>query len=157
MIETHHVRDILLVEDDALDVAVLRRVFQSIGVTDTLVPVTSGEQALTYLRAPCRQLPRVILLDLDLPSMAGLEFLEIVSVDKTLNSIPVVVVSASDSQEERARSLALGAVAWVAKCPDYREFRQKIKDLVPYFGPIGLSQGEATALSSHTQRALQER
>lgn len=136
MAETCSSREILLIEDDLMDVIILRRVFKEIGVTNKVVHLTNGQQALAYLRDPHHEKPCAILLDLDMPGMTGIEFLEIAGYDDAFKGIPVVVVTASDSQEDRARSLRQRAAAYVVKCSDYHGFRRDIEQLKPYFGSL---------------------
>jgi CheY-like chemotaxis protein len=136
MAETLQTREILLIEDDLMDVIILRRVFKDIGVANALTHVTNGQRALAHLRDRNRREPCAILLDLDMPGMTGAEFLEIANGDEVLKDIPVIVVTTSDSQADMDRSFRLGATAYVVKSSDYGEFRRKIRQLRPYFGPV---------------------
>jgi CheY-like chemotaxis protein len=130
--ETHHPPEILLVEDDALDAIILRRAVRELGWTNGLVHITGGHKALAHLKArDCRR-PCIILLDLNMPGMTGFEFLELVKADEALQGIPVVVVTTSAEQPDRARSFELGAVAYIVKSPSYHEFRQSLQALRPY-------------------------
>jgi CheY-like chemotaxis protein len=134
MNETCDLREILLIEDDLMDVLILRRVFQDVGVTNILTHMTNGQQALTYLKDPDRPEPCAILLDLDMPGITGTEFLELAHQEETLKDIPVIVVTASDSPDDLDQSFKLGATAYIVKSSDYDEFRRKINQLRCYFG-----------------------
>jgi CheY-like chemotaxis protein len=128
-------KPILLVEDDYVDVMTVRRVFQDLHVTNELVWTANGEDALAHLRDKGKETPCVILLDLNMPRMNGVEFLQIVKADEALKDIPVVVVTTSGEQQDLTRSAELGAATYVIKCFEYREFREKIKTIESYFAP----------------------
>ena len=130
-----HLKPILLVEDDSVDVMAVQRALKELHVTNTLVYAANGEEALTYLRGPDNQMPCVILLDLNMPKMNGLEFLEIVKADETLKTIPVAVVTTSGEHQDMKRSLELGTVAYIIKCSDYGEFRESMKSIEIYLAP----------------------
>jgi CheY-like chemotaxis protein len=136
MTETHHLSDILLVDDDSVDAVIVRRVLRDLAVTNQLVHVTDGDRALAYLRGQNKETPCVILLDLNMPTMTGIEFLEIVKADEVLKGIPVVVVTTSDEQQDMTMSFELGAAAYVVKSSDYGEFRQKIRTIERYLAPV---------------------
>jgi CheY-like chemotaxis protein len=127
MIETCRPRDILLVDDDSVEAMIVQRVLRDLAISSELVHVTDGDRALTHMRNEEAELPFVILLDLNMPRMTGLEFLEIIKADSKLKDIPVVVVTTSQYQEDMTMSFALGAVAYIVKSPSYPEFRERIK------------------------------
>jgi CheY-like chemotaxis protein len=127
-----HVKPILLVEDDRLDSMAVRRALKELGVSNELMHACDGEEALTLLADQRHEMPCLILLDLNMPRMNGLEFLEAIRAEDALKSIPIVMVSTSEAQQDLARSLELGAVAYVVKCPDYAEFRENIRVVQKY-------------------------
>jgi CheY-like chemotaxis protein len=127
--------EILLVEDDIMDVLILRRVFKDVGVTNTLTHVASAPEALAYLNDPDRNEPCVILLDLDLPGMTGNEFLRTLRDGGTLDGIPVIILTGSDDPRDVHRSFTLGAAAYIVKSSDYTDFRRRIHQLRSYFNP----------------------
>jgi len=135
MTEMGSPREILLVDDDVLDAAILRRVFRDLGWANRLVHMTDGRQVLAYLKGRDGETPGVILLDLNMPNMTGFEFLERIKADDGLQGIPVVVVTTSDERQDRAKSFALGAAAYVVKSLCYNEFRQSIRAIGPYLAP----------------------
>lgn len=127
MIEACRPRVILLVDDDALEAMIVRRVLRDLALSSELVHVSDGYQALTHLRNEEAELPCLILLDLNMPRMTGQEFLEIIKSDSKLKDIPVVVVTTSQCQEDMTMSFALGATAYVVKSPNYPEFQESMK------------------------------
>ena len=136
MTQTHHSSEILLVEDDCVDAAIVRRSLRDLAVTNEFVHVTDGDQALAYLRGRDGEMSCVILLDLNMPKMNGLEFLQTIKADDVMKDIPVVVVTTSDERQDRATSFELGAAAYVVKCIDYGEFRQNMRVIEQYLTPV---------------------
>ncbi len=130
-------KPILLVEDDCVDVMAVQRVLKELHVASELVYAADGEEALAYLRSPENEAPCVILLDLNMPRMGGLEFLQVLRADEALRNIPVVVVSTSPDGQDMARSFDLGAVAYIVKCSSYGEFRERMRAITPYLAAVG--------------------
>ncbi len=127
---------ILLVEDDDVDMMAVQRALKDLHVTNDLACVANGEEALAYLRSTGNEMPGVILLDLNMPRMAGFEFLEVLRADEALEGITVVVVTTSGEQKDRARSVELGAAAYIVKCTDYGEFRESMRAIKRYSTPV---------------------
>jgi CheY-like chemotaxis protein len=127
-----NVKPILLVEDDSLDSMAVGRALRELRVSNELIHAGDGEEALVLLTDKRHEMPCLILLDLNMPRMNGLEFLEALRANDALRNIPVVMVSTSEAQQDLARSLELGAVAYIVKCPDYREFRENMRVVENY-------------------------
>lgn len=130
-------KPILIVEDDRVDVLILKRVLKDLNVTNALVCVANGEEAIGYLRGKDSETACLILLDLNMPRMNGFEFLTILRADEALKDIPVVVVTTSGEPQDMARSFELGAAAYIVKCCDYGEFREKVKVVAPFLASVG--------------------
>jgi len=125
---------ILLVEDNPSDEKLTRVAFRNCGVANEIVVVRDGAAALDYLfgtgeyvgrDAP--QLPRVILLDLKLPKIDGLEVLRRLRAHPRTESVPVVILTSSKLDEDVLRGYALGANAYVRKPVDFAEFAAAAK------------------------------
>jgi CheY-like chemotaxis protein len=127
---------ILLVEDDSVDVMAVQRAFKELNVSNELVRAADGEEGLAYLRGHNGPMPCAILLDLNMPRMNGIEFLQVLRTDETLKDIPVVVVTTSPEGPDMARSFELGAVAYIVKSSNYREFREKMAEVRPCFTAV---------------------
>jgi CheY-like chemotaxis protein len=95
---------ILLVEDDNVDVMTVKRALKDLNIKNQLVSTANGEEALEYLKNNDNNKPCIILLDLNMPKMNGIEFLTIIKADKTLKTIPVIVLTTSSQQQDIAES-----------------------------------------------------
>ena len=128
---------VLLVEDDPGDVLMTKEAFEHYKLRNVLHVVTDGEQALQYLRrtgdyagAPR---PGLILLDLNLPRLDGLEVLAELKADPVLKVIPVVILTTSQAQQDVLRSYALHANAYVSKPVDFERFVDVIRQIDNFF------------------------
>ncbi|MBO3750818.1 response regulator [Streptosporangiaceae bacterium NEAU-GS5] len=129
--------DVLLVEDDPGDVLLTREAFADNKVRNKLHVVHDGEQALRFLRnqAPYADVPRpdLVLLDLNLPRMDGREVLEEIKHDNDLRSIPVVILTTSEAEEDIVRSYQLHANAYVSKPVDFNQFIKVVRQIDDFF------------------------
>jgi CheY-like chemotaxis protein len=129
--------DVLLVEDDPGDVLMTREAFEHYQITNTLHVVGDGEQALQFLRrdGEYTDVPRpgLILLDLNLPRRNGLEVLADLKADDELLSIPVVVLTTSQAEEDILRSYSLHANAYISKPVDFDRFNDVIRQINKFF------------------------
>lgn len=129
--------DVLLVEDDPGDTLMIREAFADNKVRNRLSSVTDGVEALAFLRreAEFAQAPRpdLILLDLNLPRKDGREVLEEVKADPELRTIPVVVLTTSEAEEDILRSYALHANAYVTKPVDFERFIAVVRQIDEFF------------------------
>jgi len=124
---------ILLVEDDQVDVMTVKRALKEIHVTNPVVNRENGEEALKYLRDPKSVKPCIILLDLNMPIMNGIEFLQVVKHDALFKRIPVVVLTTSEEQQDITHSFDLGVAGYMAKPVDYRQFVEVMRTINAYW------------------------
>lgn len=128
----------LLIEDDENHAELVRRNLDRDRIQNTLDRVGDGEQALAFLRKEPpyedAERPDVILLDLKLPKKNGLEVLKDIKADESLQSIPVVVVTTSEAENDRQRAYELQANSYVMKPIDFEQFRRMVRDLSLYWG-----------------------
>ena len=124
---------ILLVEDDQVDVMTVKRALKEIHVTNPVVNRENGEEALKYLRDPKSAKPCIILLDLNMPIMNGIEFLQVVKHDALLKRTPVVVLTTSEEQQDKVNSFDLGVAGYMAKPVDYRQFVEVMRTIDAYW------------------------
>lgn len=126
-------KPILLVEDDSVDAMTVRRALKEVGSTRRLVHRINGEEALNHLReADEDDLPGLVLLDLNMPRMNGLEFLEHRQADARLRDVPVVVLTTSTNAHDIERSYKLNATGYIVKSINYDEFVDSLRDLDVY-------------------------
>ncbi|MCR4304764.1 MAG: response regulator [Gallionella sp.] len=126
-------KPILLVEDDQVDVMTVMRALKEIHVTNPVVNLENGAEALKYLRDPDRVKPCIILLDLNMPVMNGIEFLQVAKHDDRLRRIPVVVLTTSGEQQDKVNSFDLGVAGYMAKPVDYRQFVEVMRTIDAYW------------------------
>lgn len=133
---------ILLVEDSANDVELILAALSETHLANEVVVVRDGEEALNYLyRRGGFQLraeghPVVILLDLKLPKIDGLEVLAHLKSDPVLKVVPVVILTSSREEQDLARGYSLGTNAYVVKPVDFHEFVNAIKELGLFWAMI---------------------
>jgi len=126
-------KPILLVEDDQVDAMTVKRALKDINVTNSLDIVNDGEEALTFLKNPENEKPGIILLDLNMPKMNGIEFLKIAKKDESLKKIPVVVLTTSKEDQDKVDSFNLGVAGYMIKPVDYRKFVEVVKTIDIYW------------------------
>jgi two-component system response regulator len=123
---------ILLVEDNASDEKLTLLAFKSCGVQNEVVVARDGAAALDYLLASdpsAGELPALVLLDLKLPKIDGLEVLRRIRADERTKTVPVIILTASKQDEDVIKSYQLGANAYVRKPVEYAEFAAAAKTL----------------------------
>lgn len=126
-------KPILIVEDDDVDVMTMQRAFKEIHVPNPVVRQENGELAIEYLRDRRNAPPCIILLDLNMPVMNGIEFLEVVKRDHELRRIPVVVVTTSKEQEDKVNSFNFSVAGYMEKPVDYRRFVDVVRSIDVYW------------------------
>jgi CheY-like chemotaxis protein len=135
--DSMNVINVLLVEDDPGDVLMTREAFEFHKIRNALHVVTDGEQALEFLhrRGEYADAPRpgLILLDLNLPRRDGREVLAEIKADASLRTIPVVVLTTSEAEEDIVRSYSLHANAYVSKPVDFDRFVDVIRQIDDFF------------------------
>jgi CheY-like chemotaxis protein len=131
---------VLLVDDDPGDVLLVREAFQDHKVGNILSVVSDGVQALEYVRAQGSYAdatrPDLILLDLNLPRKSGIEVLQDIKSDPVLSTIPVVVLTTSEAEEDIVRAYKLHANAYITKPVDFEQFTTIVHQIDDFF--IGL-------------------
>jgi len=132
--------NILLVEDNEDHAELTLRALRSNNLINEVYVVKDGEEALDFVYhrgkyADVKEfpLPGLILLDISLPKVSGLEVLETLKGDPQLKVIPVIMLTTSEREEEIARSYAGGANSYVTKPVDFEEFVKKITEIKLYW------------------------
>ena len=146
---------ILLVEDDEADQEIVRRVAEQGATKARLEIVSSGQEALDYLLreggfknpddAPT---PSLVLLDLNMPGLSGLDVLERIRSRKSTKSLPVIVLSTSDQETDIVMSYELGANSFLTKPVKFDEFVRVIRELDAYWFDLAVLPSSPRAESS---------
>ena len=126
-------KPILLVEDDRVDAMTIRRALKDINVVNRLDIVGDGEEALAFLRDPENEEPCIILLDLNMPRMNGIEFLRVAKQDEALKRIPVVVLTSSREEQDKVDGFDLGVAGYMIKPVGYHQFVEVMRTIDLYW------------------------
>ncbi|HTJ91016.1 MAG TPA: response regulator [Acidocella sp.] len=133
---------ILIVEDDPNDVELTLTALTDHNLANEVVVTRDGQQALDYLyrrgefNTRAAENPAVMLLDLKLPKVSGLEVLQQIKSDERLKMVPVVVLTSSHEEQDMMRSYRLGVNAYVVKPVDFHEFVNAVKELGVFWAVI---------------------
>jgi CheY-like chemotaxis protein len=133
-------KTILLVEDNRDDEELMLRVLRKHNIANEVVVARDGVEALDYLHGTglhagrdVRQQPQVVLLDLKLPKVDGLEVLRRLRAATHTRHVPVVILTSSKEEEDRLRGYALGANSYVRKPVDFNQFSEAVRQLGIYW------------------------
>lgn len=134
------IKNILLVEDNPQDEMLILRVLRKNNLANEIAVVRDGQQAIDYLfregefaNREGPELPTIILLDIGLPRLSGLEVLERVRADSRTRLLPVVILTSSDEERDRLQSYQKGANSFVRKPLDFGEFSETVASLGVYW------------------------
>lgn len=124
---------ILLIEDDSVDAMTVRRALKELRVTNPLEHVENGEEGLAHLQDAAHAPPCLILLDLNMPVMNGIEFLHAIKELPEFKRIPVIALTTSDEQEDKVESFELGVAGYMRKPVEYQQFVEIIRTIDAYW------------------------
>lgn len=126
-------RPILLVEDDMVDILTVERAMAEIGLNNPLKVVANGMEALEYLDNRENEVPCMILLDLNMPKMTGIEFLQELDSRREIKKFPVIVLTTSNENRDVSRSFQYGVAGYIVKPLDYKQFVETVKMISSYW------------------------
>lgn len=126
-------RTILLVEDNRQDELLILRALRKVNLANEVEVARDGQQALDYLLADDKPLPAVVMLDVGLPRIGGIEVLEQLRAAPRTRLLPVVILTSSDEERDRLRSYETGANSFVRKPLDFAEFAETVAQLGVYW------------------------
>jgi len=124
---------IFLIEDDEVDVMTMRRALKDLRIANPLSIAGDGEAALQMLREGRIVRPCVILLDLNMPRMGGIEFLRIIKADPLFKSIPIIVLTTSREESDRVETFKLSVAGYMIKPADYLQFVEVVRTIDLYW------------------------
>lgn len=139
MLEKDRIVNILLVEDDEVDIMNVERAFKKAGIKNPLFIARNGIEALTMLRGGNEKLPevpnerRLILLDINMPKMSGLEFLQTIRADKELKLTPVVMLTTSNQDKDMIEAFDLNVAGYLLKPVTFSRFVDLMTTLNKYW------------------------
>jgi two-component system response regulator len=125
--------EILLVEDNPNDVEMTLHALKRSGLTNRIRVVRDGAEALEFLFANGAELPKVVMLDLKLPRVNGIEVLRAVRGDPRTRTVPIVVLTSSREERDITQTYGLGANSYIVKPVDYEQFTEAIRQLGVYW------------------------
>jgi len=123
---------ILLIEDDMIEVMKFNRAKSSLQLNHRIIEANNGEDALMLLEQK-DNLPDIILLDLNMPKINGIEFLKILKADERLKYIPIIILTTSNNQRDLLECYKIGIAGYVLKPLKYEDYVSKIEKLLAYW------------------------
>lgn len=125
--------NILLIEDDAIEVMKFNRVLRSMNLNHKVIEAGNGEEALHILKDK-NIVPDIIVLDLNMPKINGIEFLGILKADEVLKYIPAIILSTSNNHKDVMECYRIGIAGYLIKPLKYEEYTDRVKKLIEYWG-----------------------
>ncbi|QBZ96587.1 response regulator [Flavobacterium sangjuense] len=123
---------ILFIEDDTIEVMKFNRVVSALGLTHQIIESNNGEKALAYLESK-KDLPDIILLDLNMPKLNGIEFLTILKNDSLLRYIPIIVLTTSSNFKDVKECYKIGIAGYILKPLKYEDYASKVQKILDYW------------------------
>lgn len=124
--------NILLIEDDAIEVMKFNRVLKTLDLNHKVIEAGNGEEALIVLKEK-NIIPDIILLDLNMPKINGIEFLGILKADEVLKYIPSIILSTSNNHRDVMECYRIGIAGYIIKPLKYEDYTDRITKLLEYW------------------------
>lgn len=124
--------NILLIEDDAIEVMKFNRVLSTMNSKHKIIEANNGEEALTILKLKEIR-PDIIILDLNMPKINGIEFLGILKADEYLKYIPAIILTTSNNRKDVMECYRIGIAGYLLKPLKYDDYVDRIKKLIEYW------------------------
>ena len=124
--------NILLIEDDTIEVMKFNRVLKSLQLNHKIIEANNGEEALKILQFK-ENIPDIIVLDLNMPKLNGLEFLAILKDNDVLKYIPAIILTTSSNHKDVLECYKIGIAGYILKPLKYEEYVSSIKRLLDYW------------------------
>lgn len=122
----------MLIEDDLIEVMKLNRTLSTLNLNHQLIEANNGEMALNLLESK-ENLPDIILLDLNMPKLNGIEFLSILKKDEILRYIPTIILTTSSNEKDLIECYEIGVAGYILKPLKYEDYVSKIDKLLAYW------------------------
>lgn len=127
-----HLLKILLIEDDMIEIMKLNRTVSRLNLHHKIIEAHNGEDALKILEKK-EDLPDIILLDLNMPKINGIEFLSILKKDPILKYIPTIILTTSINPKDLLQCYEIGVAGYILKPLRYEDYASKIEKLLAYW------------------------
>ncbi len=124
--------NILLVEDDAIEIMKFNRVLSKLELNHKIIETNNGEEAIERLKDK-EIIPNIIILDLNMPKLNGIEFLTVLKSDDVLKYIPVIILSTSSNHKDMMECYKIGIAGYILKPLKYDDYVERIKKLLDYW------------------------
>ena len=124
--------NILLIEDDAIEVMKFNRVLTTLKMNHKIIEANNGEEALTILKEK-EIIPDIIILDLNMPRINGIEFLQILKHDDYLKYIPSIILTTSNNHRDVLECYKIGIAGYVLKPLKYEDYVDRIRKMLEYW------------------------
>ena len=124
--------NILLIEDDEIEVMKFNRVLSTLKLKHKIVEANNGEEAIEILKIK-EVVPDIIVLDLNMPKINGIEFLKILKKDDVLRYIPTIILTTSNNQKDLLECYKTGVAGYVIKPLKYEDYVSKIERVLAYW------------------------
>ncbi len=132
--------NILLIEDDTIEIMKLQRMVAKHSLKHNIIEAKNGEEALSFLESSER-LPDIILLDLNMPRMSGIEFLEILKKDARLRYLPTIILTTSENRVDLLKCYEIGIAGYIIKPLKYEDYQGKLEKVLAYWNVNELVKG----------------
>ena len=126
-------KPVLLVEDDKVDALTVKRAFRELDISNSIINVGNGEEALDYLNNQKNKKPCMILLDINMPKMNGIEFLKCFRQKEMFKYIPIIVVTTSLDDGDKYEKFSLSVSGYMVKPIEYNLFLNTINTIKSYW------------------------
>ena len=123
--------NILFIEDDMIETMKMQRAISKFQSKHKIVEAKNGEEALDILRNG--NLPEIILLDLNMPRMSGIEFLSILKTDEKLKYLPTIILTTSENRVDLLKCFEIGIAGYIIKPLKYEDYEAKLKRVFEYW------------------------
>ncbi|NJM78567.1 MAG: response regulator [Flavobacterium sp.] len=124
--------NILLIEDDAIEVMKFNRVLKTLNLNHKIIEANNGEDAIDILKTKII-IPDIIILDLNMPKMNGIEFLTILKNDDVLKYIPSIILTTSSNHKDMLECYKIGIAGYVLKPLKYEDYVDRVKKMLEYW------------------------
>ncbi len=124
--------NILFIEDDTVEVMKFNRVLSTMNINKRVVEANNGEEALTILKVK-EFIPDIIVLDLNMPKMNGIEFISILKADEYLKYIPAIILTTSNNRKDVLECYRIGIAGYLIKPLKYKDYESLITRLIEYW------------------------